>query len=387
MTEASPRTSRDIQVARDLKTSSDLKIAKVEAFRLKLPYKKPISFASLTESVGQYVILRLTLNDSTQGIAEAVCRPGHSGEDAVTVAYQLENFFKPLIEGADPLSHLALLARLEKVRDCRAAKGLIDIALWDLRGKVFGQPVWRLLGGGNPKPVPLTWIAHGNTREAMVEEAKRMASDRGYRGMKLKTWKRSMEDIEMVAEVRKALPKAVIYVDGNGKYTEGEARTILVNVKDYNVSFMEEPCKFVDITRQAAMAAFLPVALLGDQCCQSLEEVNAHVRAASVGAVSVKPRRTGLTESLKIIALCEAAGLPVVIGTDSESRIGALVRMHLRSAIPHLEPWPTETHFFDKLGDDAFAGEFNFADGTITPTDAPGFGAALDAGRLERYAF
>ena len=111
------------------------------------------------------------------------------------------------------------------------------------------------------------------------------------------------------------------------------------------------------------------------------------MRIGAVGAVSVKLRRTGLTESLKIIALCEAAGVPVVIGTDSESRIGSLVRMHLRAAIPSLAPWPTETHFFDKLGDDVFAGEFNFVDGTITPNDAPGFGAALDRRKLERYAF
>jgi L-alanine-DL-glutamate epimerase-like enolase superfamily enzyme len=366
--------------------ASDRKITSLEAFRLKLPYKKPISFASLTESSGDYVILRIALDDGTEGIAEAVCRPGHSGEDAVTVAYQLETFFKPLIIGGDPLGHLALLARLEKVKECRAAKALIDIALWDLRGKLLGQPVWRLLGGAEPKPAPLTWIAHGDTREAMVAEAKRVAQERGYRGMKLKTWKRSMADIEMVAEVRKALPKAVIYVDGNGRYTESEARTILVHVKDYDVSFIEEPCDFSDIGRQAAMAAFLPVALLGDQCCESLTQVYAHIRASSVGAVSVKLRRTGLTESLKIIALCEAAGLPVVIGTDSEGRIGALVRIHLRAAIPSLAPWPIETHFFDKLADDAFAGEFRFADGTITPTDAPGFGAALDRRKLDRYA-
>jgi L-Ala-D/L-Glu epimerase / N-acetyl-D-glutamate racemase len=367
--------------------ASDLKIASVEAFRLKLPYKNPIRFASLTESSGEYVILRLEVVDGREGIAEAVCRPGHSGEDAVTLAYQLETFFKPLLIGADPLGHLSLLARLNTVKECRAAKALIDIALWDLRGKVLCQPVWRLLGGSDPKPVPLTWIAHGNSREAMVAEAKRMAQERGYRGMKLKTWKRSMEDIEMVADVRETLPTAMIYVDGNGSYTESETRTILVRVKDYDVSFIEEPCDFTDITRQAAMAAFLPVALLGDQCCQSLAEVHGHIRANSVGAVSVKLRRTGLTESLKIVALCEAAGLPVVIGTDSESRVGALVRMHLRAAIPSLAPWPTETHFFDKLADDAFAGEFEFADGTITPTDAPGFGAALDRRKLDRYAF
>jgi len=191
----------------------------------------------------------------------------------------------------------------------------------------------------------------------------------------------------MVAEVRRALPEALIYVDGNGSYTESEARTILGKVADSDVAFIEEPCTCADPARQAALAAALPVALLGDQCCETLAAVNTLLRMNAVGAVSVKLRRTGLTETLKIIALCEATGVPVLIGTDSESRIGALVRMHLRAAIPSLAPWPTETHFFDKLGDDVFAGEFAFADGTITPNDAPGFGAAIDRRKLDRYAF
>jgi len=366
---------------------SDLKIAAVEALRLKLPYKKAIAFHSVTEASGQYVILRLALDDGSEGIAEAVCRAAHSGEDAASVAYQIETFFRPLLVGADPAGHLALLASIQKIKGCRAAKALIDIALWDLRGKIFGQPVWRLLGGAKPAPVPLTWIAHGNTREAQVAEAKRMAEERGYRGMKLKTWRRSLEDVRMVADVRAALPETLIYVDGNGSYTETEARTILTKVADSGVAFIEEPCACVDPARQAALAAALPVALLGDQGCETLPAVNTLLRLNAVGAVSVKLRRTGLTESLKIIALCEAAGVPVVIGTDSESRIGALARAHLRAAIPSLAPWPTETHFFDKLHDDAFAGDFAFAGGTITPNDTPGFGAALDRRKLERYAF
>ncbi len=317
--------------------ASGCRIAAVEVFRLKLPYKAAVAFHSLTEAAGQYVILRLALADGTEGIAEAVCRAAQSGEDAATVAYQVE--------------------------------------------------IWRLLGGAEPEPVPLTWIAHGNSREAQVAEAARMAQERGYRGMKLKTWRRTGEDVRMVAEVRKALPDTLIYVDGNGSYTESEARTILARVAESNVCFIEEPCTFPDPARQAALAAALPVALLGDQCCESLSAVNTLLRLNAVGAVSVKLRRTGLTESLKIIALCEAAGVPVVIGTDSESRIGALVRMHLRAAIPSLAPWPTETHFFDKLADDVFAGEFKFVDGTITPSDAPGFGATLDRRKLERYAF
>jgi L-Ala-D/L-Glu epimerase len=368
-------------------TASDLKIAAMETFRLRLPYKSEIAFRSVRQSAAEYVILRIVSDSGAEGIAEAVCRPEHSGEDATSVAYQIEAFFSPLLLGRDPLAHRTLLASLARIRACRAAKSLIDTALWDLRGKVLQQPVWRLLGGGTPEPVPLAWIAHGNTREAMVAEAKRMTLERGYRGIKLKTWKRSLEDIDMVADVRQALGNdTIIYVDGNGTYTETEARTILAKVSAFNVSFIEEPCTFADPLRQADMAAALPVALLGDQCCEGLDAVNTMLRLRAVGAVSVKLRRTGISESLEIIALCEAAGIPVVIGTDSESRIGALVRMHLRAACTHLAPWPTETHFFDKLADDVFVGAFAFINGTITPNDAPGFGATFDPNKLSKFA-
>ena len=109
----------------------------------------------------------------------------------------------------------------------------------------------------------------------------------------------------------------MIYVDGNGSYTESEARTILRQRRRTRRRLHRGAVQLRRSARMAAMAAFLPVALLGDQTCESLEAVNALIRANAVGAVSVKLRRTGLTELLKIIALCEAAGIPVVIGTDS----------------------------------------------------------------------
>lgn len=364
----------------------DTAIAAVEVIKLRLPYRSAVSFKSLRESTGEYVILRLALRDGLDGIAEAVCRPGQSGEDAGLVAYQIEAFFKKKLIGADALGHRDILADLDGVRNCAAAKALIDNALWDLRGKILGLPVWQLLGRAAINPVPLTWIAHGNSVEAMVAEAKDAASHRGYKGLKLKTWRRSFEDVRMVAEVREAVGDGpVIYIDGNGAYSESEARTILPAVAKYNVSFIEEPCTFADPMRQAAMATALPIALLGDQSCRSLRDTAEMVRLNAVGAISVKLRRTGISEALKIISLAEAMGLPVVIGTDSESRIGALARIHLRAAIPYLDPWPIETHFFQKLTDDVFAGEFNFADGCVMPTGAPGFGAAIDRAKLEKY--
>lgn len=367
---------------------SDLKIAKVEVFKLRLPYKGEVNFKSLKQNSGEYALVRLTLDNGLQGFAETCCRPEQTGEDATSIAYEINTFLAPLLKGGDPLAHLALLEKLKKIRACPASKALIDIALWDLRGRVLGQPVWRLLGGEKAATIPLTWIAHGNSVEGQINEAKKMRETRGYRGMKLKTWRRSREDLRMIEGVRKTVGDDVfIYVDANGSYMESEARAVFPHVVDYNVAFIEEPCEFVDPLRQVDMAKALPVALLGDQCCETLAAVNMHLSLRSVGAVSIKMRRTGFTESLKIAALCEAAGVPALIGTDSESRLAAMPRLHFRSAIPWMNPLPTETHFYDKLGDDVFAGDFKFADGTLTPNDAPGFGAEIDEAKLAKYAF
>ena len=293
------------------------RIVDMTAHCLRLPYRNEVQFAGLKQASAEYSILVIRLDDGTEGIAEAVCRPEFTGEDSRSVAYMVATFFKPLIVGMDPLHHLTILNKLDRIRDCRAAKSLIDIALWDLRGKLLGQPVWRLLGGGPAQPVPLTWVAHGNTREAQVEESKRMVLDRGYKGLKLKVWRRSEEDVTLVRDVRKAVGDTLtIYGDANSRYTEPEVRTILAKIADYRVAFIEDPCRTPDLTRMAQLAQALPIAILGDLYCNSLTAVQAHLSAHAVGGISVKLRRTGITKSLKIIALCEAAGIPMVIGTD-----------------------------------------------------------------------
>lgn len=362
------------------------KIVNVETFCLSLPYRKVVRFKRGSEAAGQYVVLRLTLDDGKEGIAESNTRPDQNGEDAHSVAYRIQALFKHRLIGADPTEHLSILTQLERTKHCRTEKALIDIALWDLRGKLAGLPVWKLIGGGPAKPIPLTWIAHGDSTDAMIDEAKKKALEDGYKGLKLKVWKRSEEDVRMVREVRLAVgDDFLIYVDANGVYTETEARTILGRLGEYNVALIEEPCNFPDARRSAAMARALPIALLGDQTCESLTEVANLVAIQGVGAVSVKLRRTGFTESLKVISLCEAFGIPVLIGTDSESRIGAQVRFHLYTGVPSLRAFPAETHFFEKLADDAFVGDFQAANGEALAGDAPGFGAALDPEKLAKY--
>jgi L-alanine-DL-glutamate epimerase-like enolase superfamily enzyme len=362
-------------------------IEKVEAFCLRVPYRGHVQFASAEDTHSPYALLRITTKDGAQGIAEAIARPQQfQGEDIQTIAHQIETFFRPMLIGKNPLHHDEILAALRRIKQCRAAKQMIDVALWDLKGKLLGQPVWRLLGGDDPEPVPISTIVFGNTVKEMIKDATEAVKKQGVRGFKIKTWKRSMDDVAVVRDIRKALGDDVIlYADANSVYNESEARRVFPHFAEYDIKFIEDPCQVTTIDRLANLAKDLPLPILGDNRCESLESVYSMIKIDAIGGVSVKLRRNGITEALKIIHLCQAAGLPVVIGTDAESRIGAMARVHLWAAFRYLHAMPAETGFFRHLADDVFDGPFTFAKGAITVPDTPGFGAAIDEKKLKKY--
>lgn len=361
-------------------------IEKVETYCLELPYAQVVHFHSVTEDRGRYLIIRLVTANGAEGIAESICRPAQTGDTPQELAADVIKHLEPMILGADATDD-GVFAAVAESQAPIAARAIVDVALWDLKGKILGQPAWRLLGPGPAAPVPVAWIVHGNTVAEQVAEAVKAIDERGFSALKLKTWKKSMDDVDMVRAVREAVgPDRVIWVDANGSYTLDEARAVFPHMAELGIAFIEDPCVYDDYAAIAALARDLPIPVLGDKPCQRFSDAQALIESGAAGALSVKPRRTGITEALAIINLAEEAGVPVVIGTDSESRIGSLARIHLRAAMPSLAPWPTETHFFGKLADDVFAGEFIFENGCITVTDAPGFGAGLDLAKLMKMA-
>jgi L-Ala-D/L-Glu epimerase / N-acetyl-D-glutamate racemase len=359
-------------------------VAGVELVALDLPYRSKIQFRSSQGASGAYALLRLTTRDGAQGIAEVTGIPNVPDSDPAILAVQFDRFFRPMLEGADPLDHNRLFEAFEKIRGASIAKALIDTALWDLKGKISGQPVWRLLGGAQPKPIPVTGILFGDTPAAMLADAERTVG-RGIRALKVKLWRHSIDDVNLVRDIRTAVGDDIlIYADANHSYTEAEARTLLPKLAEYNVALIEDPCN-VSAERLAALSRALPIAVLGEIPIDSLAAAQRYIHAQAVGAVSVHLRRTGLTETLKIIALCEGAGLPAIVGTDLESGLGALARVHLRAAIPSLEPWPSEIAFFEQLAGDVLAEPPAVVDGAIAVPDRPGFGASIDETKLQRY--
>ena len=356
----------------------------MELHALNLPYRSKVQFRSSQGASGAYTLLRLTTRDGAQGIAEVTGIPNVTASDPAALADQFDRFFRTILAGADPLDRERLDSAIDNVEGASIAKALIDTALWDLKGKILGQPVWRLLGGAQPKPVPVTAILFGDTPEAMLADAEQTV-ERGIRALKVKLWRHSIDDINLVRDIRKAVGDDVlIYADANHSYTETEARTLLPKLVEYNVVLIEDPCK-LPAEQLAELSRVLPIAILGEIPIDSLAAAQRYIRLQAIGALSVHVRRTGLTETLKIIGLCEEAGLPAIVGTDLESGLGALARVHLRAAVPSLEPWPSEIQFFERLADDVLLEPLDVIEGAIAVPDRPGFGASIDETKLQRY--
>ena len=87
-------------------------ITGLETAILRLPYRRVVSFKSMAEDSGEYVLLRLKLSDGQEGIAESVTRPLQTGDDGRILAHVLSTFLAPMVVGLDPLGSAQVVCEL-----------------------------------------------------------------------------------------------------------------------------------------------------------------------------------------------------------------------------------------------------------------------------------
>ncbi len=168
----------------------------------------------------------------------------------------------PAIKGDDALDHERIWEKLYWILTPRGQTGFgaqalsaVDIALWDLKGKAFGEPVWRLLGGARQQvPLYATFGFNFFDREQLAAAAKLWVSQ-GYRRLKMVVGHEALrrrearplaevirEDAARVHAVREAVgPDVELYIDANCSLDLYHATRLAEMVKPYGISFFEEP--------------------------------------------------------------------------------------------------------------------------------------------------
>jgi L-alanine-DL-glutamate epimerase-like enolase superfamily enzyme len=310
-----------------------------------------------------------------------------AGVGALPVQRLIDAYMVPLVIGEDPRNNERIWQRLWV--DCHAAGpggittlalSTIDIALWDIKGKLAREPLYRLLGGARDTVgIYASAINLHLTQDqllAQVEDHLRQ----GYAAFKLKVGRAdAAEDLARCRAVRKLIGSRDLMLDANQKWSAGEAAQRCRGLVEVAPLFIEEPLLSDDVAGHAHVRAHggVPVAM-GESLCNRFEFWN-YVRAEAVDYLQPDVGKVGgITEFLKIAALAQCANLVV-------SPHGVLeLSLHLAGAIPNASK--VENIFglsLHELG--ATTAPVQIVDGTIALPQAPGHGVVFDGPALAAH--
>jgi L-alanine-DL-glutamate epimerase-like enolase superfamily enzyme len=365
-----------------------MKIVGIACFAVRLPLVTPFIISYGTYSHVESVLVRLTTDTGLVGWGEATPDPYVTGESWAGTEAMLRHDLLPLLRDQNPLAREAIHARLDGlVTGAPSAKAAIDLALWDIAGKQAGLSIAALLGG----PVHDTLVWHATLSigapAAMAAEA-RAAVMAGHTEIKMKVGAaRLMDDVERIMAVRAAVgPDVALMVDANQGWRDpATAIRAIQAIAPAAPVWIEQAIRADDFAGLAEVRRATGIAQMADEGVHSARDGLriAELRAADL--VNVKLMKTGgITEAMRLIAVCEAAGLRCMVGSMVESTIataaGVQIALARRAVVANGLVGPV------MLRDDLATGLI-YADGAIrTDPDAPGLGIAVDEERVTRFA-
>ena len=222
-----------------------MKITHVEARPLGVPVDPPLRWGSMEVSVHGGVVVRVHTDEGIVGIGEA----GLSAAYFTAVNAVLEEQLVPLLVGADPLMVGQLWKTMFDATHKWGRRGIetyalsgVDIALWDILGKVAGQPVHRLLGTQRQE-IRAYFAPSLKRRSDLIPELER-AADEGFLAIKVRAGLGVVEDLSTVELAREILGDDVqVMVDANMRFDRHTALILARELEDLGVDWLEEPIR------------------------------------------------------------------------------------------------------------------------------------------------
>lgn len=312
-----------------------MKIGKVTSRAFRLPLKEKMVSSLITMTHREMVMVEIETTDGHTSTGWCTT----AGVGGAAIKALLDAYLIPSIIGEDPRNNEKIWKKLW--RECHPASpgglttlalSVIDIALWDLKGKLAKEPLHRLLGGAKSSiGVYASAINLHLTQEQLVAQIQGNIKD-GYNAFKLKVGRTDLrEDIARCRAVRELIgSNRQLMLDANQKWGVGEAAQRCQILSEVSPMFVEEPLLSDDVAghKQLRLTGGIPVAM-GEGLCNRYEFWN-YVRDEAADFLQPDVWKVGgVTEWLKIAALAETAN--VELSPHGSIEISA----HLAAAVPN----------------------------------------------------
>jgi D-galactarolactone cycloisomerase len=371
-----------------------MKIENVKAYPVGLPLEEDLRWGAMSVSTKGGIIVEVTTSDGLVGIGEA----GFSAEYFSTVGPIVNQQLGPMIVGRDPRDVSALWHDMMRATHMWGRRGIetyalsgIDMALWDLLGKIAAQPVHRLLG--TYKASVRAYFAPSLKAEAKAVAEAADAVGAGYTAIKLRVDDDLEAAVRLVGSVRDAVgPDVDLMVDANMAYDRRGALALAKELQPLKVAWLEEPIMSRSlsqyVTAHAWLADRVDIPLAGGESLLTRYEYVDLMGELPFDVIQPDAASVGGISELKRVAdMASAWNLQCVphIGCSSGTGIGLAAGLQV---ILSCENAPLiEVDAYGGLGWEGFLQNPPVVeDGRLWATDAAGIGVTIADGAAERFA-
>jgi L-alanine-DL-glutamate epimerase-like enolase superfamily enzyme len=353
-------------------------ITAVTATIIAIPRVARLTLSGGSRDDATTVLVEVETDAGLTGIGQTLVDPPAFG--AAGIKADIDAYLAPLLIGQSPFD----IARLHDVMERtlpghRATHAAIDLALWDIKGKALGVPVYELLGGRVREGIGLMAMVRHADPAAMARETDDLLRT-PYPALKVKIGMGVAADIARYRAVREAAgERATIQVDGNGGYSLGEAITALGAMERLGgLGMIEQPVsRLGDL---AALARRFAAPVMADESFDGPDALLEIARRGAAQAAFLKiPKQGGITGALHAAQIAEAAGIDLSVAVYAD--VLAAAAAHVAAALPAIT-WPS---FVARLSDSVLTAPLVPAGTLLSVPHGPGLGVTLDREKVRRY--
>src|SRR5215469_8963859 len=363
-----------------------MKIRDIEVFQ--------VQWAPQDKTAQRSAWIRVRCADGSFGIGEA--SPMQGGLASLGI---IRHNLAPELIGADPLDHAVLhdrllhkFAKLGPEGALSGALAAVDIALWDLKGKLLGQPIHKLLGGAWRTRLPF-YASIGGNGERSVDEVLRVVETRlkdKPAAVKIRFDNdRTKPDLDIPGDIAKARAVRRLVGDGfplafdaNNGYSIGGAIRVGLALEELGYWWFEEPVQHYHVKAMGEVAQRLDITVSAGEQTYTLSGVADLIAA---GVRMVQPdivKMGGITGLMRCIALAVAHGVELV-PHQTQPMIGHMANLHLAASQPHATK-PCELNDPTSRMHAVFENPPRPVDGLFHLPSEPGLGLRIDETELAK---
>jgi muconate cycloisomerase len=376
-------------------------IEKIELTPIHVPFKEPVikamsegegglGFALGAEEAwpgGDFVICKIFCKSGEIGLGEAFVWLPETGVSPFQIIEVVKNSLVKYVIGENPFNIEKINHRMDlNLARNEVAKGLIDMACYDLMGKLSNLPACYLIGGKFVDEIPIAALIP-LADPMLVKGILRSYYKKGFRNFRLKLGKSVENDLEIVQIIRKTFGNEIrLRVDYNQAYTPSTAIRAIKAIEPYGIDFAEQPVKASDYIGMAFVQERVYTPLMAHEGFFSLGDFINLVEMKAVRVLGLNSERPGgVTKALKALNYAKMRGLDVVLHNQP---LGIASAMHIHFTIakyPYIDH-ATELFGQEMLQDDLIIDPIDYCNGMARISEKDGWGVKLDERALNKYA-